>query len=895
MSLFASTLLASCVALFAPEPVGDAAFYAQQRSYPTGRTTTAQSYYPQGHVLADLDNDGDLDAVIAAVGNFSASKFAVLENAGDGSFLPPTFVSVSGECADVVAADFNTDGFVDLAFCVGGYGTGLDRVAVFRGNGNRTFQPEVSVSCGRGPTGIAAADVDRDGDIDLVTANWYWNESDVSVLRNNGTGGFPGRNDYPIAGTQPYQVAVGDLNGDTWPDLAVSLRGASPAAAILLNNQAGAFGAPSNLPQPAGAGINDVPGIAIADIDNDGDRDVLVAQGGAVGSWGSIGLFRNQGNATFAPLAGYAVDIGSGHDFAIGDITGDGWPDVAVTGHSGNYGYSVLPGDGSGSFATQRGYRAGEWARSVSIGDVDGDGDLDVTVANSGSLTLTVHHNDVGGLVMPPSVPVGAFASGVASGDIDHDGDVDLVTCDTRIWQLFGDGALGFTPSFQNMTGGSRSFCRLVDLNGDGWLDVVAKSSSIQVAFNEGTTFPGFFQPFNNISATLGNANGFDFLDYDLDGDLDLCATVVSGTNRVGIVPRLNATTWGPAFFLSSASVTGGTPIVTGDFDNDGDPDIVYGNGNAVAWRNTGGGTFVGPILTAAAGGFVRMTKGDFDGDGKLDLAGVNYDYNGQGENLVVLRGLGNMSFATPVTYHGMFSIQYGGTTGIDTLDFDRDGDLDIVCAAYGDNDVVLWENNGSGQFASPIGYGVNGVPTAVHVADLDADGWSDVAVLIGTEPPIGGAVAILRGRANSAIPLSYCTAGMSSSGCTPSITASGSASASLSSGFTLFVTDVEGQRQGLVFYGVSGRAAQPWGSSPSFLCVKSPYQRTPAQASGGTPGSCDGGFALDWLAYMNAEPTALGNPVLPGLVVDAQCWYRDPPSPMATNLSDAIEFTVQP
>jgi hypothetical protein len=141
-----------------------------------------------------------------------------------------------------------------------------------------------------------------------------------------------------------------------------------------------------------------------------------------------------------------------------------------------------------------------------------------------------------------------------------------------------------------------------------------------------------------------------------------------------------------------------------------------------------------------------------------------------------------------------------------------------------------------------------------------------------------------------------YCTAGTSTNGCVPSISATGVASLSAGSGFTLGVASVEGQKQGLIFYGITGRSAAPWGiGGTSFLCVKAPTQRTPAQSSGGTAGACDGTLSVDWLSFIGSTSTALGNPFSAGQVVNAQGWYRDPPAVKTTNLSDGLEFTVLP
>jgi len=144
--------------------------------------------------------------------------------------------------------------------------------------------------------------------------------------------------------------------------------------------------------------------------------------------------------------------------------------------------------------------------------------------------------------------------------------------------------------------------------------------------------------------------------------------------------------------------------------------------------------------------------------------------------------------------------------------------------------------------------------------------------------------------------PVAYCTAGTSTHGCVPSITATGTPSASATSGFTLAVAGAEGQKAGLMFYGLSGRAAAPWSSGgSSFLCVKAPTQRMALADSGGTQGVCDGAFNADWLAFLAAHPGALGAPAVAGALVDAQCWYRDPQAAGTTNLSNGLEFTLVP
>jgi hypothetical protein len=142
----------------------------------------------------------------------------------------------------------------------------------------------------------------------------------------------------------------------------------------------------------------------------------------------------------------------------------------------------------------------------------------------------------------------------------------------------------------------------------------------------------------------------------------------------------------------------------------------------------------------------------------------------------------------------------------------------------------------------------------------------------------------------------SYCTAGVSTHGCSATLSATGSPSASAASGFQVHATNVEGAVSATFFYGVQGRVALPWAStSTSFMCVKSPIQRVGALNSGAASGGCGGALSFDFLAYMAGHPTALGQPLQAGQRFNLQAWYRDPAATKATNLSDALEFNLAP
>jgi len=146
--------------------------------------------------------------------------------------------------------------------------------------------------------------------------------------------------------------------------------------------------------------------------------------------------------------------------------------------------------------------------------------------------------------------------------------------------------------------------------------------------------------------------------------------------------------------------------------------------------------------------------------------------------------------------------------------------------------------------------------------------------------------------------PTAYCTPAGSgtSSGCLPTISATANPSVSFATSCSITVAAVEGQKTGIVFYGVSGATNVLWCTGGnSFFCVKTPTQRTFAANSGGNAGQCNGLLALDWNAYQLATPGALGSPWTLGDKAYVQSWFRDPPSCKTTFLSQALELTYGP
>lgn len=126
-------------------------------------------------------------------------------------------------------------------------------------------------------------------------------------------------------------------------------------------------------------------------------------------------------------------------------------------------------------------------------------------------------------------------------------------------------------------------------------------------------------------------------------------------------------------------------------------------------------------------------------------------------------------------------------------------------------------------------------------------------------------------------------------------ITGNGTPSISQSSGFTISVAGVEGQKNGLILYGVSPTAVAWAIGNTSYVCVAPPVQRTPIANAGGTLASCDGVLALDFNLYMAANPASLGGPFAAGEEFYAQGWFRDTGAVKGTNLSNGLRFRLSP
>jgi FG-GAP-like repeat/FG-GAP repeat len=258
----------------------------------------------------------------------------------------------------------------------------------------------------------------------------------------------------------------------------------------------------------------------------------------------------------------------------------------------------------------------------------------------------------------------------------------------------------------------------LGDVNGDGKPDVVIAAHgtpAVSVFINNGN---GTLQP--KVDYAANSVEAVTLLDMNADAKLD----IVTGNRNVAAPSASVFRNNGNGTFAARTDYTSGnysTSIATGDFNGDGQPDIVTGNetANTVSvLLNIGFGALGAKTDYITGAGPSGVVVADVNADGKKDIITSNY----AGSSISVLLGNGNGTFAAKTDYAG------GGNLAIATGDFNGDGKPDIVTANWIGTAASVFLNNGNGTFAAPVNYPTGNGPGAVVVGDFNNDGKLDIA-----------------------------------------------------------------------------------------------------------------------------------------------------------------------
>ncbi|MBI2597071.1 VCBS repeat-containing protein [Candidatus Daviesbacteria bacterium] len=345
-----------------------------------------------------------------------------------------------------------------------------------------TFNAKVDYATGTNPYGVAIGDLNGDGKADLATANSNSISNTVSVFTNKGDGTFNATVNYGT-GSNPLGVAIGDVNGDGKADLAVTNSG-SDTVSVLTNQGNGTFNA--KVDYTAGS----YPfNIAIGDLNGDGKADLAVANRYSY----TVSVFTNKGDGTFNTKVDYTTGTDP-RSVAIGDLNGDGKADLAVANYEGPT-VSVFINKGDGRFNAKVDYGTGTNPFSVAIGDLNGDGKADLAAANWGSDTVSVLTNKGDGTFNTKvDYGTGTDPYSVAIGDVNGDGKADLAVTNsggTTVSVFINKGDGRFNARVDYTTGTTPRGVAIGDLNGDGKADLAVANTvtnTVSVLTNKTTT-----------------------------------------------------------------------------------------------------------------------------------------------------------------------------------------------------------------------------------------------------------------------------------------------------------------------------------------------------------------------------------------------------------------------
>ncbi len=332
--------------------------------------------HPGGIASGDFNHDGHMDLAIT---RDTPDRVSILMNNGDGTFAAPVDIPTGAGTAPnfIRAADIDGDGQPDLVVTL----NGTNQILVLRNNGSGVFSPAGTSPVGLNPRWIAATRLDSNNTIDLVVANRDGNS--ITVLLNNGDLTFTPAT-YPV-GTEPWAITVANLNHDSHFEVLVSCHG-DRTIHILQASSAGALTPASTI----NLGATLAPtGIVAFDLNGDVYPDLAVATSGGGQNFASV--FVNN-NGTLSGPTNYPVGGTSPGHIAAVDIDRDGRLDL-ITVNQGSGNISTLSSAGGGTFAAPVTFQVGTNPQTLTIADFDGDTMPDIAVTNqdSGSTTVLIN------------------------------------------------------------------------------------------------------------------------------------------------------------------------------------------------------------------------------------------------------------------------------------------------------------------------------------------------------------------------------------------------------------------------------------------------------------------------------------------------------------------------
>ncbi|MGA8437028.1 MAG: FG-GAP-like repeat-containing protein [Candidatus Sulfotelmatobacter sp.] len=662
-----------------------------------------------------------------------------------GQFLEAPQYPVGSNPQAAAFGDFRNDGKRDVVVANSG-NSGGNSISVLLGNGDGTFQPQTVYATDAAPGGIAVGDFNGDGYSDIAVTNSGSNTVSIFLNKGDGTGTFLPKID-TSTGNQPQGVAVGHFNGDDNLDLAVT-NAADGTVGVFLGKGNGTFSAQVTYttgfnPWSIAVGCVHakfsgctVMDLVVANKNNNNVISVLLGNGD--------GTFKTQLQSVTGSIP---VSVG------LADFNGDGYLDVAVADQAGNA-VSVMLGTGTGSFPTHVEYPTAAFPTGVAVGDFNNDGNLDLAVsAGNGNTVSVLWGKGDGTFEGQVNAGTGDIPYSVVAADFNNDNTTDLLAANSggnSVSVILSNGNGTFQTRTDFAAGTTPRAVATGNFNSDGFPDLVVTNSNC-------ANFPSCGP--STISILLGNGDGtfqaptsystgtdtYPYFvvvgDFNGDGIADI-AVANYATNTISVFLGNGSTGVGDGTFQAHIDTsTGGeepTSIATGDFNGDGKLDVAVTNfhtNNVSVLLGNGDGTFTpAPGSPYAAGnGPISVATGTFSG-GQIDLAVVNETDNTAG----VLIGNGDGTFK-PQTPQTTYSTGSGGNPlSVVTGRFSNGGSLDLAVADFLTQEVSVLLGNGDGTFQAVKYYATgNANPSSIVFADFNGDGNLDLAL---TSTPLGSA-----------------------------------------------------------------------------------------------------------------------------------------------------------
>ena len=577
---------------------------------------------PHSVTVGDFNGDTIEDLAVA---NRDSDNVSILLGQGDGTFRSAQNFGAGNGPYSVSVGDFNGDTIEDLAVA----NRFSDNVSILLGQGDGTFRSAQNFGAGDFPYSVTVGDFNGDTIEDLVTANER--SDNVSILVGQGDGTFRSAQNFGV-GVGPLSVTVGDFNGDTIEDLATA-NAFSDDVSILLGQGDGTFLPAQHfgveVDFTCGGVCGDGPySVTVGDFNGDTIEDLAVTNDHP----DIVSIHLGQGDGTF--LSAQIFGVGDRpRSVTVGDFNGDTIKDLAVANQDSNN-VSILLGKGDGTFLSAQDFGAGDGPVSVTVGDFNGDTIEDLAVADfridnasfgADNVSILLGQGD-GTFLSAQTFRAGAYPRSITVGDFNGDTIEDLAVANFasggKVSVLLGQGDGTFLTAQSFGADGSPSVT-VGDFNGDTIEDLAAASfgaDNVSILLGQGD---GTFLSAQNFGAgdrpqsvTVGDFNG--------DAIEDL-AVANAASRNVSI--HLGQ---GDGTFLSAQNYdAGGGPwsVTVGDFNGDTIEDLAVanpGSNDVSILLGQGDGTFLSAQNFGVGDVPIWVTVGDFNGDTIEDLATAN-------------------------------------------------------------------------------------------------------------------------------------------------------------------------------------------------------------------------------------------------------------------------------